>query len=161
MWLGRISLAGAIWLVIGVMVLATLAPAALPNLETYGEVLDGAFFGAAIAGIALVARYALIAFWTGTAKVREKWAPAVAWFLGRTAVVWLVLGASAAMADPPEIVPTPVPANVVIVPFDADDPAGQRAGTRAGAMSVLTGVAATTSAETGQPVDILPLLDGD
>jgi predicted dehydrogenase len=44
---------------------------------------------------------------------------------------------------------------------DADDPAGQRAGARAGAMSVLTGVAATTSAETGQPVDILPLLDGD
>ena len=41
---------------------------------------------------------------------------------------------------------------------DADDPAGQRAGARAGAMSVLTGVAATRSAETGQPVDILPLL---
>jgi predicted dehydrogenase len=44
---------------------------------------------------------------------------------------------------------------------DADDPAGQRAGARAGAMSVLTGVAATRSAETGQPVDILPLLQGD
>jgi predicted dehydrogenase len=43
---------------------------------------------------------------------------------------------------------------------DAADPMGQRAGARAGAMSVLTGVAATTSAETGQPVDILPLLDG-
>ena len=39
------------------------------------------------------------------------------------------------------------------------DPAGQRAGARAGAMSVLTGVAATRSAETGQPVDILPLLE--
>ena len=43
---------------------------------------------------------------------------------------------------------------------DSADPAGQRAGARAGAMSVLTGVAATTSAETGQPVDILPLLAG-
>ena len=42
---------------------------------------------------------------------------------------------------------------------DSDDPLGQRAGARAGAMSVLTGVAATRSAETGQPVDILPLLD--
>ena len=36
----------------------------------------------------------------------------------------------------------------------------QRAGARAGALSVLTGVAATKSAETGQPVDILPLLTG-
>jgi predicted dehydrogenase len=43
---------------------------------------------------------------------------------------------------------------------EADDPAGQRAGARAGALSVLTGVAATRSAETGAPVDILPLLDG-
>ena len=41
---------------------------------------------------------------------------------------------------------------------DVDDPQGQRAGARAGAMSVLTGVAATMSAETGQPVDILALL---
>ena len=43
---------------------------------------------------------------------------------------------------------------------EADDPMNQRAGARAGALSVLTGVAATKSAETGQPVDILPLLDG-
>lgn len=42
---------------------------------------------------------------------------------------------------------------------DSADPMGQRAGARAGAMSVLTGVAATTSAETGQPVDILALLN--
>ena len=38
-------------------------------------------------------------------------------------------------------------------------PIGQRAGARAGALSVLTGVAATRSAETGRPVDILPLLE--
>ena len=38
-------------------------------------------------------------------------------------------------------------------------PVGQRAGARAGALSVLTGVAATRSAETGLPVDILPLLE--
>ncbi len=43
---------------------------------------------------------------------------------------------------------------------EADDPMNQRAGARAGALSVLTGVAATTSAETGRPVDILPLLTG-
>lgn len=130
-WLGRISLAGAIWLVIGIMILATIAPSALPILAAYGEVLDGAFFGAAVAGIALLIRHGLTAFWSGTAKVREKWAPSVAWFLGRTAVVWLVVATSAAMADPPvvvvdkaEVVPTPVPENVVIVPFDADDAEG-------------------------------------
>ena len=43
---------------------------------------------------------------------------------------------------------------------EADDPMNQRAGARAGALSVLTGVAATRSAETGRPVDILPLLTG-
>jgi predicted dehydrogenase len=45
--------------------------------------------------------------------------------------------------------------------FDAEahDPAGQRAGARAGALSVLTGVAATRSAETGERVEILPLLE--
>jgi predicted dehydrogenase len=42
---------------------------------------------------------------------------------------------------------------------ETDDPLNQRAGARAGAMSVLTGVAATRSAETGQPVEILPLLE--
>ena len=42
---------------------------------------------------------------------------------------------------------------------EADDPLNQRAGARAGAMSVLTGVAATRSAETGQPVEIQPLLE--
>jgi predicted dehydrogenase len=42
---------------------------------------------------------------------------------------------------------------------DADDPLNQRAGARAGALSVLTGVAAARSAETGQPVAILPLLE--
>ncbi len=42
---------------------------------------------------------------------------------------------------------------------DAGDPMGQRAGARAGAMSVLTGVAATRSAETGLPVEIAPLLN--
>ena len=41
-----------------------------------------------------------------------------------------------------------------------DDPMNQRAGARAGAMSVLTGVAATRSAETGEPVEIAPLLLG-
>jgi hypothetical protein len=44
---------------------------------------------------------------------------------------------------------------------DADDPHGQKAGARAGAISVLTGVAATISAETGKPVDILALLKGE
>jgi predicted dehydrogenase len=42
-----------------------------------------------------------------------------------------------------------------------DDIHGQRAGARAGAMSVLTGVAATMSAESGLPVRVKPLLDGD
>ncbi len=42
---------------------------------------------------------------------------------------------------------------------ELSDPHGQKAGARAGAMSVLTGVAATMSAESGKPVDILPLLD--
>lgn len=41
---------------------------------------------------------------------------------------------------------------------DADDPMNQRAGARAGAMSVLTGVAAMQSADTGQAVDIQALL---
>lgn len=41
---------------------------------------------------------------------------------------------------------------------DLEDDLKQRAGARAGALSVLTGVAAARSAETGQPVDILPLL---
>jgi predicted dehydrogenase len=40
-----------------------------------------------------------------------------------------------------------------------DDPLRQRAGARAGALSVLTGVAAAESAETGLPVEILPLLE--
>lgn len=44
---------------------------------------------------------------------------------------------------------------------DLNDPQGQKAGARAGALSVLTGVAATMSAETGRPIDILPLLEGD
>lgn len=43
---------------------------------------------------------------------------------------------------------------------DADDPMNQRAGARAGAMSVLTGVAAMQSADTGLPVEIAPLLRG-
>jgi predicted dehydrogenase len=43
---------------------------------------------------------------------------------------------------------------------EAEDPLRQRAGARAGAMSVLTGVAATRSAETGLPVEIGPLLHG-
>ncbi|MCB2013095.1 MAG: Gfo/Idh/MocA family oxidoreductase [Geminicoccaceae bacterium] len=42
---------------------------------------------------------------------------------------------------------------------EAVDPMGQRAGARAGALSVLTGVAATRSAETGLPVEILSLLE--
>lgn len=41
---------------------------------------------------------------------------------------------------------------------EQDDQHAQRAGARAGAMSVLIGVAATKSAETGQPVDIASLL---
>jgi predicted dehydrogenase len=40
------------------------------------------------------------------------------------------------------------------------DPLGQRAGARAGAISVLTGVAATMSARSGKPVAVMPLLDG-
>ena len=47
----------------------------------------------------------------------------------------------------------------LFVPESAD-PLNQRAGARAGALSVLTGVAATRSAETGLPVEILPLLGG-
>ena len=43
---------------------------------------------------------------------------------------------------------------------EVDDPAGQRAGARAGAMSVLTGVAATQSAETGRAIMIADLLKG-
>lgn len=42
---------------------------------------------------------------------------------------------------------------------ESDDPMRQRAGARAGAMSVLTGVAAARSAETGAPVAILPLFE--
>lgn len=42
---------------------------------------------------------------------------------------------------------------------DADDPTGQRAGARAGAMSVLVGIAATQSADTGLAVDIASLLE--
>ena len=42
---------------------------------------------------------------------------------------------------------------------EGDDPMRQRAGARAGALSVLTGVAAARSAETGVPVEILPLLE--
>jgi predicted dehydrogenase len=42
---------------------------------------------------------------------------------------------------------------------EAGDPLSQRAGARAGALSVLTGVAATRSTETGLAVDILALLD--
>jgi hypothetical protein len=128
---GRFSLRGAIPLVIGVMILTTIAPTLFPVAETFGEVLDGAFLGAAIAGIALLVRHGLTAFWSGTAKIREQWTPTLAWFLGRTAVVWLVVATSVAVADPPvividkaEIVPTPVPENVVIVPFDADDAEG-------------------------------------
>ncbi|MFO1210157.1 MAG: Gfo/Idh/MocA family oxidoreductase [Amaricoccus sp.] len=42
---------------------------------------------------------------------------------------------------------------------EASDPMRQRAGARAGAMSVLTGVAAARSCDIGEPVEILPLLD--
>jgi hypothetical protein len=41
---------------------------------------------------------------------------------------------------------------------DSEDPYAQRAGARAGAMSVLTGVAAMQSADTGLPVHIADLL---
>jgi predicted dehydrogenase len=41
----------------------------------------------------------------------------------------------------------------------ADDPLGQRAGARAGAVSVLCGVAAVQSMEAGRPVALRPLLD--
>jgi len=43
---------------------------------------------------------------------------------------------------------------------DADDPMNQRAGARAGAMSVLTGVAAMQSADSGLAVHIADLLEG-
>lgn len=42
----------------------------------------------------------------------------------------------------------------------ADDPLGQRAGSRAGAMSVLCGVAAVESTRSGAPVKVKPLLEG-
>ena len=41
------------------------------------------------------------------------------------------------------------------------DPLGQRAGSRAGAMSVLCGVAAMESALSGAPMQVMPLLEGD
>ena len=40
------------------------------------------------------------------------------------------------------------------------DPLNQRAGARAGALSVLCGVAATMSAHSGKPVAVKPLLEG-
>ncbi len=43
---------------------------------------------------------------------------------------------------------------------DVPDPLGQRADARAGALSVLCGIAATMSAATGKPVAVKPLLDG-
>jgi predicted dehydrogenase len=52
----------------------------------------------------------------------------------------------------------PLLQRMLFVPGTAD-PLGQRAGARAGAMSVLCGVAATTSAKTGRPVAIKPLLE--
>jgi predicted dehydrogenase len=42
---------------------------------------------------------------------------------------------------------------------ELEDPLAQRAGARAGALSVLTGVAAARSVDIGAPVDILPLLE--
>jgi hypothetical protein len=42
-----------------------------------------------------------------------------------------------------------------------EDPLGQRAGARAGAMSVLTGVAAMDSVRSGRPVAVKPLLEPD
>ena len=41
------------------------------------------------------------------------------------------------------------------------DPLGQRAGARAGALSVVTGVAAAMSANSGRPVAVKPLLEAD
>ena len=52
----------------------------------------------------------------------------------------------------------PLLQRMLFVPGTAD-PLGQRAGARAGAMSVLCGVAATTSAATGRPVQIEHLPD--
>ena len=46
----------------------------------------------------------------------------------------------------------------LFVPETAD-PLNQRAGARAGALSVLTGVAAARSADSGEAVEILPLLE--
>ncbi len=43
---------------------------------------------------------------------------------------------------------------------DRPDPLNQRAGARAGAMSVLTGVAAVNSVRSGKPVAVKPLLEG-
>ena len=42
---------------------------------------------------------------------------------------------------------------------DIPDPLGQRAGARAGAISVCTGVAALESAKSGRPVEVMPLLE--
>jgi hypothetical protein len=41
------------------------------------------------------------------------------------------------------------------------DPLGQRAGARAGALSVVTGVAAAMSANSGRPIAVRPLLEAD
>ncbi len=48
--------------------------------------------------------------------------------------------------------------NMLFAP-DVPDPLGQRAGARAGAISVLTGVAAAESARSGRPVEVMPLLE--
>jgi predicted dehydrogenase len=44
---------------------------------------------------------------------------------------------------------------------DMADPLGQRAGARAGAVSVLCGVAAVDSVRSGAPVKVMPLLEGE
>jgi hypothetical protein len=41
------------------------------------------------------------------------------------------------------------------------DPLGQRAGARAGAVSVLCGIAAVDSVRSGAPVKVMPLLGGE
>lgn len=136
-WLARSSLRNAMVWIVFVLVAATLLPSIFIGLETCGEIPDGAFYGAVIAGIALLTCAGLKEVWNSGNRLRTNVLPYVAWFLGRTALVLLVAGLSiagiapSAVADPPmtivvptELVPTAVPENVVVVPFDADDVEG-------------------------------------
>jgi hypothetical protein len=129
--------------VVAVMVAATLIPLALPSVDALGESLDGAFFGAAFAGIV----YLLLALGgvmeQATRGLRARWLPRVASVLGLTSAVLLLATfvAQPARAQPgpalgeirienilPLLIEDPkavkVPDDAVIVPFDSADPEG-------------------------------------